>query len=216
MTLPAKRFAEPRGRGRISLRREEPELTEHSFRISVGASPDVFFHRKLHVSVSPDGHGYRCEIPELGVSQYEAKKQGARQAVATALRDETAKLLATLTHELDTDQRARKRLLLGNVDVVRSGMVRNAPAYTWVLGTVEVDPEGQRRWFRAVGSEVERYAFAPDLPGVIPEDSFVRMAKVRAGSIGEPFGPVMELEPPLGTDPEATWAAWQRKLEEHE
>lgn len=212
MTSSARRYAKPRGSMQIGL--GGPELIGNSYQISVGASPKIFFHRKLQVIIRPHAEGLSCEIPKLDILRYPSRRSGASQAVAIALLEETAKLLSTLTHELDAEQRARKRLLLGNVDILRSGLVRNVAPFTWVLGTIEVDDSGRR--FRALGSRAECYEFAAELARAIPSDSSVRLAKVQAGAIGEPIGPVVELERPLGIDPEATWATWERKLEGHE
>jgi hypothetical protein len=212
MTSSARRYAEPRGPMRIGL--GGPELIGNSYQISVGVNPKIFFQRKLQVIIRPHAEGLSCEIPKLDILRYPSNRSGASQVVATALWEETDKLLSTLTHELNAEQRARKRLLLGNVDILPSGLVRDVAPFAWVLGTIEVDGSGRR--FRALGSRAECYEFAVELPHAIPTDSFVRLAKVRAGAIGEPIGPVVELERPLGIDPEATWATWERKLDGHE
>jgi hypothetical protein len=152
-------------------------------------------------------------IPRLGVARGAERRERAVADVAAALREETAALLAMLSHELEGEELERKRVLLGNIDVLRSGLARNVSAYAWVLGRVEVDQEG-RPWFRAVGSHGERFSFSPDLSEAIPRDRFVRMARVRAGSVGEPIGPVVELERPLGAHPEQVWAEVERRLED--
>lgn len=172
-------------------------------------SEALFFLDALQVITSPDNDGWSCSIPELETSRRGATEDEALTALADALRDEAQRLLRTPSHTLDPSARERKGLLLGNIDVVASKIAESLGEHTWVLGQIDRDSAGQR-WFQEVGSHGGRYPFAPELAGDLPEDCFLRMAKILVGAAGEPTGPVAELGPPLDDDPERIRAEWER------
>lgn len=179
----------------------------HARRLRAGSALLVF-HEDLAVETRPDESGWTCSIEELQASARGAKESGALAALAGALREEASRLLHTPSHELDAAERERKGLLLGSIDVIASKIAEPLGEHTWVLGHVEVDADGHR-WFQAVSSLDGRHTFAPEMAGGIPDDGFLRMAKVCAGEAGEPVGPVVELGPARKGDAEQLWAEWQ-------
>ncbi|AUX19772.1 uncharacterized protein SOCEGT47_002240 [Sorangium cellulosum] len=69
---------------------------------------------------------------------------------------------------------------------------------------------------REVGSSARTFALgiADALePSLVP-DTHPRLVRVRTGVAGEPIGPVVELDEPLGRNPERLWAEWRKRLGE--
>jgi hypothetical protein len=168
----------------------------------------VVFHEKLVVELHFNAEqACRCFVPALNVAGEGANQRRAQAAAADAIRAETDTLLHTMSHTLSREQLERKGILLGNVDVVSSGISKPLGEYAWVAGRVERDAN-RTPVFRDGRTNGETYRIDPTLP--IPNDSFLRMAKMRRDPAGDPMGPVLELDEPLDNDPEATWAEWRR------
>lgn len=191
----------------------EPEAGRRFLTRRLMARPvPLFFNEELCVTTSRDEGGWSCSIPELAALARGGTESEALALLEVALREEVHQLLRTPSHELVVEQRERKGLLLFNIDVVTSRISKSVGDHTSVLGQVEMDAAGQR-WFQAVGSRGGRYAFDPRLEGAIPEDGFLRMARICTDEVGEPVGPVVGLGPALNDDPDKTRAEWQRLLD---
>jgi len=184
-------------------------------RVSLGDGRELVFHEAVGCRRQRREEEFLVEIRPLGVEGAGSTFSAARQDAAKKVWDEADRMLHTPSHTLDGEALERKGLLLGHVDVVRSGISRSLGEFTWVLGQVEREQEG-KPYFRAAGTSGERFEFATELEKDVPTDEFLRMGKVRADVIGLAVGPVVALGDPLDDDPERTWAEWQRLLDEHE
>jgi hypothetical protein len=201
----------PTGSPNEGLSRGRQQRTFAARRLPATTDPLVF-HDELQVITALDEGGWCCSIPELETSGRGATEDEAITTLANMLREEAQLLLRAASHRLNVAQRERKGLLLGSIDVIFSNIAESLGEHTWLLGQIEVDAKGER-WFREVGGRGERYPFASELPGNIPDDRFLRMAKVHAGAAGEPVGPVVELGPPLDDDPAKIQDEWERLRE---
>ncbi len=174
------------------------------------SSNPIVFHEALDIELHFSAErGYRCSIPVLGIVG-EGDNQGrARVAAADAIRSETDALLHTMSHTLSREQLERKGVLLGNVDVVASKISKPLGEHTWVAGRVEKNADGTPM-FRDDRTDGESYEIAPGVS--VPDDAFLRMAKMGRDDAGDPKGPVVELGEPLDNDPEGTWAEWQKRM----
>lgn len=170
----------------------------------------IVFHETLDIELHFSAErGYQFRIPVLGIVG-EGDNQGrARVAAADAIRSETDALLHTMSHTLSREQLERKGVLLGNVDVVASKISKPLGEHTWVAGRVEKSADGTPM-FRDDRTYGESYEIAPGVS--VPDDAFLRMAKMGRDDAGDPKGPVVELGEPLDNDPEGTWAEWQKRM----
>lgn len=174
------------------------------------SSNPIVFHEALDIELHFSAErGYRFCVPALGIVG-EGDNQGrARVAAADAIRSETDALLHTMSHTLSREQLERKGVLLGNVDVVASKISKPLGEHTWVAGRVEKNADGTPM-FRDDRADGESYEIAPGVS--VPDDAFLRMAKMGRDDAGDPKGPVVELGEPLDNDPEGTWAEWQKRM----
>lgn len=174
---------------------------------------DIHLHRPVRIVITR-GAEFRCvsdDIPLMvarGSSSLEAFQQFMR-----VLRERTATLLRSLTHELELPQVREKQRLLGLVDVVASRLMAEVPESTWVFGRLESDPGTQMLSFRSMGSRLGTFPLGEALraQGLAPDDR-ARFARVKAGPGGEPIGPVVELEPPTPLTLEQAWSEWRRRV----
>lgn len=77
------------------------------------------------------------EASALGRSEAGCTQEEARGALIETLRDETYTLLTTLTHTLSREDRERKRILLGSIDVVASHIAPPALKPAMLIGKVK-------------------------------------------------------------------------------
>lgn len=179
--------------------------------------PAVHLHREITITITRAGRGFTCTLEDLCISSRAGTPLAAFAAAIMKLREETDRFRRALTHTLDPAARAQKQRLLGCVDIVASRLLGDVPKTTWILGKVVADADGAMV-VREVGSGAR--TFALDLadaldPSLVP-DTHPRLVRVRTGVAGEPVGPVIELEEPLGRDPERLWAEWRKRLGEAE
>jgi tetratricopeptide (TPR) repeat protein len=179
--------------------------------------PAVHLHREIKVSITRAGRGFSCALEELCISARAGTPLAAFAAAVRRLREETDGFRRALTHTLDSAARAQKQRLLGSVDIVASRLMGEVPETTWILGKVVVAEDGVMV-VREVGSSARTFTLdLPDAldPSLVP-DTHPRLVRVRAGAAGEPVGPVVALEKPLGLDKERLWAEWRKRLGEAE
>lgn len=170
----------------------------------------VVFRAAMELECTELARGeWACQVPRLGVREKGFNCAAAMAAAADAIRAETDELLHTMSHTLDRGRLDRKGLLLGGVDIFASKIARSIGEFTWISGRVEKDVHGVA-WFRESRIDGEVFPIDPSVP--IPADTFTRMAKLRMDDVGDAIGPVIEFEEPLCTDPEATWAEWERLM----
>lgn len=201
------------------VERELVAALDRGFQTVVLQAPDVatvFLHQPITVRIIRAGKTmFACMLVDLHVSARAPDPLRAFTLAIARLREETDRFRRTLTHTLSPDARAHKQRLLGSVDLVASRLLGDVPETTWILGKVILGEQGAMR-VREMGSGAGTF----DLdPGVTPPrlpDSQPRLARVRAGAAGEPIGPVLELEKPLGGDAAQLLEEWRRRLGEVE
>lgn len=174
------------------------------------SSNAIVFHEALDIELHFSAErGYQFRVPVLGIVGEGDNHGRAHVAAADAIRSETDALLHTMSHTLSREQLERKGVLLGNVDVVASKISKPLGEHAWVVGRVEKSADGEVM-FRDDRTYGESYAIAPDVS--VPNDAFLRMAKMGRDDAGDPKGPVIEFGEPLDNDPEGTWAEWQKRM----
>lgn len=168
----------------------------------------IRFHHPLNIELRMDAQQeWHCHVPVFSVEGHGATREEAQADAANIIRQETGRYLHTMSHTLDDQELDRKGTFLGNVDVVTSGISKPLGEFVWVAGVVEIDANGKAT-FRQDRTDGDIYELAADV--LVPNDSFVRMGKLRRDAAGFPISPVVELEEPLSDDAEATFAEWER------
>lgn len=175
--------------------------------------PPVHLHCAITVQIVRVGRGFACMLVELCVSARAEDPQGAFAAAINKLRNQVDHFRRAPTHTLDPDARAQKQRLLGGVDLVASGLLGEVPETTWILGKF-VAGEGGTMRVREVGSHARTFDLDPSVEAPLLPDAHPRLVRVRTGKAGEPVGPVVELEQPLGGDPSRHWEGWRKRLGE--
>lgn len=138
---------------------------------------------------------------------------GACPAVAytkliASLRGEVQHLHRTLTQRLSPGDRMRKQRLLGIVDLAASALLDLGDGTTWVYGRL-TNEDGVIVF---VTDAEHAYEVVPDLSENATGESSYRLARVKTGQAGEPVGPVIELEAPLGDDPARAFERWRERV----
>ena len=180
-------------------------------------APDVatvFLHQPITVRITRAGKTmFACVLVDLRVSSRATDPFRAFTLAIAKLREETDHFRRTLTHTLSPDARAHKQRLLGSVDLVASRLLGEVPETTWILGKVILGEQGAMR-VREMGSGAGTFDLDPSVTPPLLPDSRPRLARVRAGAAGEPIGPVLELEKPLGANAGELLEEWRRRLGE--
>ena len=189
-----------------------------------GASIDIIpskrsllFHGGVRVSFVETDGAWACRLEDLDVMARAETAIGALERAAADLRAEVGRLLATLTHKLSSDERERKRLLLGRVDVVASGITDRAPEETWILAKVERPPNGPPHAHFLQGSQV---GMALELgsvavPQKVDEDD-IWLVRVKTELTGAPTAGVLAFEEALtGAASDAIWVRWAERWQHH-
>lgn len=171
--------------------------------------PHLFFSRRLFVRVERRQWGWDAELPELDVAARAQNPRTALSELSAKVRDETAILLRTLTHQLEPETRLRKRLLLGAIDICASRISQWRPEKVWVFGELERG-EDQRICFRA--HDGSSFPIPKEvLPSNPVIDGYPRFARLMADERGWPRGVVLELDEPFRREPRELWDEWQRR-----
>ncbi|MDY7227716.1 hypothetical protein [Hyalangium rubrum] len=161
-------------------------------RLLEGQVHRVHFHQEQNIRVEPVDEGFVCKLWGLGCSGHGGAPREAMDDAALRIQRETQRLNQEMTHRLSGEERKRKRLLLGAVDIVRSGVLEEVPRTTWVFGRIETREKG-RASFRALEEGGGTFRLPRRLIPRPCTESF-HFAEVRAGPAGEPIGPVVSLE----------------------
>ena len=198
------------------VEREMSAALSQGFRTARLEAPGVatvYLHGEIKVEIVRRGAAFACTLVELNLSARATHPLAAFTTAIAKLRDETDRFRRALTHTLEPDARAKKRRLLGYVDIVASRLMGEVSKSTWILGQVVSCEEDVMR-VREVGSGTGTFDLHPTVtPPPLPE-AYPRLARVRTGTAGEPVGPVLELGEPLGRDPARLWVEWRRRLGE--
>lgn len=177
--------------------------------LATQAGVEVRFRVPVRVNVADGPVNCTCTIADLSTGEGPTQEAAIADAIVT-LKSEVMNLLGRLTHELTPAERARKKLLLGSVDIVRSAWIDGRREHTWVLGRVVPGPRGQIV-FKAVGPMGAKYRLTPELVARFGPGNHLRFARVKTGPAGEPRGPVDKLEPPLNPGKVQFWEEWLRR-----
>ncbi len=171
----------------------------------------VVLHREIAVRIVRAGAQFACSLGDLRTARGGDPLSALVEAVRK-LRDRVDELRKALTHTLDADSRAQKQRLLGAVDIVASRLLGTVPETTWILGKVEIDHDVAR--VREVGAHGGLFELDPSVEPPRLPDSLPRLVRVRTGAAGEPEGPVVGMDEPLGRDPERLWEEWRKRMNE--
>jgi len=179
--------------------------------LSLTSGPGIAFHRpvKVHIYMISE-EIWQAEVAEAQFHRRGANPLAALQALITAMRARCAELIAAFTHTLDARTRLEKQILLGCVDVVRSGLDARGPSAVTFLGTLRLEPD-QTLALHTHGSR--HLVF--ELPDELADDKVASdqlwIARVAAGAGGVPSGPILELKPAY-QDKDAIVERWNLRL----
>ena len=184
-----------------SLPTETPDRTLH-------------FHDLEFVFVSPGASGgYVAHFLDPLTEGTGATRAGALAALGAALWRDSWDLNGRHTGDLAPEQRKRKQLLLGAVDLAESDLLRGVREHTWISGEVRHGTDGVLRFVR--DSDGCFYALTPELlarfeAGELPREAHY-LARTRTDKAGRPVEPVDAVGEPLGLDPDAAWKWWAER-----
>ncbi len=171
-------------------------------------SQRVYFYRPLKVRVDRVDGTFVCEVPECAFSRQGLFPAEAVDNVVTGLRTEALSLHRRLSHTLSTEERERKGLILGLVDLIQSGLLPPLRPTTRLLGRLESHKDGLR--FRTFGTGAGSFALAAGLAPMNIEPHQLYYALVSNGAAGEPVGPVQQLEPVMDRPSDGLWREWEQ------
>jgi hypothetical protein len=155
--------------------------------------------------------GWLSQLPALETFGRGAFPIEAIRDLVKRLRDQTKELVRALTGTLDAETRLRKQRLLAAVDIAASRLDADTREWTWVLGDLARDDDGQI-WLDAGGSLRARFEVPPAIAAGVLVDAMPHFARVKTGYAGAPVGPVLHLEPGYRGAPEALWEEWRRRF----
>jgi tetratricopeptide (TPR) repeat protein len=152
---------------------------------------------------------WSAELPGLLASADGDTPLSALRALVTRVRAEVREVVRAYTSDLTPQKRMRKRLLLGAVDVVTSGLDGTRLEAYWFYGTLVRDDVGVL-WLHT-GSERSVHF---EVPAVLAADLIVddlpHLARVKTDENGVPVGPVVALEPGFRGSDDELREAWRR------
>ena len=188
---------------------------QHS-RIDLPGAPALVMYRPTPISIAPSAPTSSSVVGEqvwraqgLETDATGSSPHAALEAWAGLVRDETERLLCAPTHLLEPEERRRKRLLLGAIDVLASHIGPKAEDL-WVAGSLEREGDG----VVLVTSDGERYPLAPALRSEIDVSAPYRVGRIRLDAYQQPEGEIFELDSGDPVDPDAIWAEWTRRVGE--
>lgn len=169
-------------------------------------SQQLVFTEPVTIRFSQRAEGWT--VVALDLAGHGVSPAAAYSDLIVTVRARVTHLHRSLTHTLSAVDRMEKQRLLGLVDLAASGLLDLGAGTTWVYGRLTGTPDG--------------LAFATHDGFVLPldatlaqthaEESSYRLARVKTGDAGEPVGPVLELEAPLGGDSTLVLARWRERL----
>ncbi len=166
----------------------------------------LVFVDPVHVRFSKTAAGWLAfAVDASGAGTHPA---AAYSALLRSLRAECTRLHRTLTHQLGPEERMRKQALLGRVDLAASGLLDLADGTTWIYGRLTQANDGIALLTDTDGS----YPVDPAVLADATAESAYRLARVKTGAAGEPIGPVLEIEAPLGQDPAVAFERWRKRI----
>lgn len=181
-------------------------------RLAVDSERTLVLTRPVDVRVVGHGARWSAELPTLSAFADGRSPLEALGAVVDQVRNEVRRLVRAYTSDLGPRDRMRKRLLLGAVDVVTSGLDGAKLDSYWFFGTLHRDDQGAL-WLRTGGERDLQFEVPVDLARETVVDDLPHLARVSTDEHGVPTGPVLELEPGFrGTDDDL-WDAWQRRAD---
>jgi tetratricopeptide (TPR) repeat protein len=178
-------------------------------RLLLDSDAPLIFTRPLQLQLLRAGGRWSAEVPELACFAEGGTPLDALRGLVTRVREDCATLVRSYTHTLPLQERMRKRLLLGAVDIVASRVDAAAPREWWMMGHLERDDCG-RLWLKAGGARAERYEVPAELVEVV--DDLPHLARVDADASGAPRGPVRLLLPGFRGSEEDLWRAWRARV----
>jgi len=159
-----------------------------------GTKHYVDFHKPLRVTVRKradedfECRVFECEMSGQGKSMLEAIDNTVR-----LIRERAETLHRQLTHTLSEKDQRTKRLLLGRVNIVSSGLIDRVRPTRWIPGRLEQRQDGTVT-FRTFGVRARDYSLSPELLASAGQIGSYLFAKVPTGQAGEPLGPVLEFK----------------------
>lgn len=149
----------------------------------------LHFHEAVNPTLLRTSRGW--EASALGRSELGCTEEEARGALIEALRDETYTLLTTLTHTLSQEERNRKRILLGSIDVVVSHIAPPHSKPAVLVGEIKWSPSTESYRFyshEGVDFELDAGVFDP----IVGELVLARIHREHPSGPGT--GPVLSIE----------------------
>ncbi len=183
-----------------------------TMRIELVDDASLILHRSRRVQiVRQRNRTWRAEVRDLELSGRGQSPLEALEALVVAARGEISHLIRAYTSDLSPQERFRKRLLLGAVDVPASRLGGAAPPSYWFVGSVCRGPDGGL-WMRTEGERDLWFEIPADKAQGLVVDALPRLFAVKTDESGVPVGPVTDIDEPFrGTD-EDLWDRWRRRM----